>query len=167
MKDLGLKNNFLLYVLPTAVGAFFVVLIKAYIESIPPAVEESAEIDGAGFFTVFFRIIIPLSIPILACVSVFCAVNQWNSWTDNFFLVNDKNLTTLQYLLYGLLKANMADLMHAAGGSPGGGMNPGTQITPAGLQYAMTVVTVLPIMLVYPIMQRFFIKGIMLGAVKG
>jgi ABC-type glycerol-3-phosphate transport system permease component len=165
MMSLGLKNSFLLYVLPSSIVAFYVVLIKTYIESIPPALEESAEIDGAGVFTVFFRIIIPLGIPIIACVTVFCAVNQWNAWTDNFYLASDKRLTTLQYLLYGLLQSNMADLMNA---SQSGGLSQSTaKVTPEGLRYAMTVVTALPIVVAYPLMQRFFVKGIMLGAVKG
>jgi len=165
MMSLGLKNNFLLYILPSSVVAFYVVLIKTYIESIPASVEESAEIDGAGTFTVFFRIIVPLCIPILACVTVFCAVNQWNSWVDNFYLVSDPNLTTLQYLLYGLLKSNMAGALTQA--TAGLALDQAKKVTPQGLQYAMTVVTALPILVVYPVMQRFFIKGIMLGAVKG
>ena len=84
MVNLGLKNNFLLYILPSAVGAYYVVLSKTYIESIPASVEESAKIDGAGVLTIYARLILPMSMPIIACLIVFCAVNQWNAWSDNF-----------------------------------------------------------------------------------
>jgi putative aldouronate transport system permease protein len=168
MKNLGLKNNFLLYVLPGAVAAFFVILVKTYVESIPPSLEESAELDGAGTMTIFFKLIIPLCLPVIACVSVFCAVGQWNAWADNLYLVTNPNLTTLQYLLYSLLQSNMAMISNHASGVGGAGVGLGPQhISPAGLRYAMTVVTVVPIILVYPFMQRYFVKGIMLGAVKG
>ena len=100
MVNLGLKNNFLLYILPSAVGAYYVVLSKTYIESIPASVEESAKIDGAGVLTIYARLILPMSMPIIACLIVFCAVNQWNAWSDNFYLVSDPKLSTLQYQLY-------------------------------------------------------------------
>lgn len=165
MKDLGLKNNFLLYIIPGAINAFNIVLVKTYIESIPPALEESAKIDGAGVLTIFFRLIVPLSLPIVACLTVFCAVGQWNTWSDNFYLVSDPKLCTLQYLLYKCLQSNMSDvtnnLSHLASS------NHRESITPTGLQDAMTVITVLPILVVYPFMQKYFVKGIMLGAVKG
>ena len=165
MKDLGLKNNFLLYIIPGAVNAFNIVLVKTYIESIPPALEESAKIDGAGVLTIFFKLIIPLSLPIVACLTVFCAVGQWNAWSDNFYLVSDPKLCTLQYLLYKCLQSNMADVTNNL--SNLASSNHRESITPTGLQDAMTVITVLPILVVYPFMQKYFVKGIMLGAVKG
>ncbi len=169
MKTLSLKNNFLLYVLPGAVSAFFIILVKTYIESLPASLEESAQIDGAGIWTLFFKIIFPLSLPIIACIAVFTAVGQWNSWADNFYLVTDSNLNTLQYLLYTNLKSNMADMMRtsASGTTQGAALASSGKVTPMSLRYAITVITVFPIMLLYPFMQKYFVKGIMLGAVKG
>ena len=166
MKDLGLKNNFLLYVLPYMISAFYVILVKTYIESLPPSLEESAALDGAGVVTTFIRIIMPLSMPIIACVTVFGAVWQWNQWVDNLYLVTSPKLTTLQYLLYGQLETNMSSVTGQLN-TMGLGFLRGQAISPKGLQYAMTVISVLPILAVYPVMQKYFIKGIMLGAVKG
>ncbi|QJD86272.1 carbohydrate ABC transporter permease [Cohnella herbarum] len=168
MKELHLKNSFLLYVLPSMISAFYIILVKTYIESLPAALEESAEMDGAGLTTVFFKIIMPLSMPIIACVAVFSAVNQWNSWADNYYLVSDSNLNTLQYLLYTNLQTNMANMMNAtSGGSSVTSMASSVQVTAASIKQSMTVVTVLPILLVYPLMQRYFVRGLMLGAIKG
>ena len=168
MKNLGLKNNFLLYILPGAISPFFLILIKTYIESLPASMEEAAKIDGAGVITCFYKIIMPLSIPILACCAVFCAVWQWNSWADNLYLVSDKRLQTLQYLLYLNLQANMASAMNASsGGSAAVAAGMAAKVTPLSLKLTFTFVTVLPILCVYPFMQKYFVKGIMMGAVKG
>lgn len=157
MVRLELKNNFLLYVLPGAVSAFYVVLIKTYVESLPPSLEESAALDGAGTLTVFFKIILPVCKPVLACVAVFGAVWQWNAWSDNMFLVTDANLQTLQYLLYRMMQSS--SMSEAITGK--------VRIEPIAVRLTMTCITVMPILLVYPFMQRFFVKGIMLGSVKG
>ena len=163
MKSLHLKNNFLLYILPFAVTGFYLILVKTYIESLPQALEESASIDGAGLFTIFFRIILPVSIPLIACISVFSAVGQWNYWIDNMFLVTDKNLQTLQYTLYKQLQNNMSDAMRGASASSVASY----KMTPRTLRLTMTFVTVFPILVVYPALQKYFVKGIMLGAIKG
>lgn len=157
MVKINFKNNFLLYVLPGAISAFYVVLIKTYVESLPASLEESASLDGAGTLTVFFQIIMPISKPVLACVAVFGAVWQWNAWSDNMFLVTDAKLQTLQYLLYRMLQSSgMSDSITGQ-----------TSVQPMSIRLTMTFITVLPILLVYPFMQRFFVKGIMLGSVKG
>ena len=164
MVNLGLKNNFLLYVLPSAVGAYYVVLSKTYIESIPASVEESAKIDGAGVLTIYARLILPMSMPIIACLIVFCAVNQWNSWSDNFYLVSDPKLSTLQYQLYMNLANESSNVTNTTSSSS---LLRSKATTEIGLRYALSMLTVLPIILVYPFMQKYFVKGIMLGAVKG
>ena len=105
MKNIGLKNNFLLYVLPGAVNAFFIILVKTYIESIPKSFTEAAEIDGAGILAVFLKVIFPLCIPIIATIAVFSAVGQWNSWADNYFLAPDRQLKTLQLVLKDTLQS--------------------------------------------------------------
>ena len=164
MVNLGLKNNFLLYILPSAVGAYYVVLSKTYIESIPASVEESAKIDGAGVLTIYARLILPRSMPIIACLIVFCAVNQWNAWSDNFYLVSDPKLSTLQYQLYMNLANESSNVTNTTSSSS---LLRSKATTELGLRYALSMLTVLPIILVYPFMQKYFVKGIMLGAVKG
>ena len=164
MVNLGLKNNFLLYILPSAVGAYYVVLSKTYIESIPASVEESAKIDGAGVLTIYTRLILPMSMPIIACLIVFCAVNQWNAWSDNFYLVSDPKLSTLQYQLYMNLANESSNVTNTTSSSS---LLRSKATTELGLRYALSMLTVLPILLVYPFMQKYFVKGIMLGAVKG
>jgi multiple sugar transport system permease protein/putative aldouronate transport system permease protein len=166
ISNIGLKNNFLVYILPYGVSAYYIILIKTYIEQMPTAIWESAEIDGAGILRIFFIIIIPLAKPIIACIIVFAAVFQWNAWSDDMFFMmgsRARNLHCLQYLLYRNLQSNMSQALQ--GGSST--VISGVQVTPTTLRMAMTFITVLPILCVYPFMQRYFTKGIMLGAVKG
>lgn len=165
MKEYGLKNNFLLYVLPAAVGAFFVVLFKTFIEQLPQALEESAMIDGAGYLSIFTKVIFPLSMPIVATIAVFSAVNQWNTWIDNYFLVSEDRLQTLQMILYNYLReaqdivnsSNMEDLNRGEA----------AKVSPVSIRNTITMVVTIPVMLIYPFLQRYFVKGIMLGAIKG
>jgi putative aldouronate transport system permease protein len=166
MKGLGLKNNFLLYVLPSAVTAFYVILVKTYIEQLPASLEESAKIDGAGPFRIFFSIIAPISLPIIATVAIFSAVGQWNTWQDNLYLVNVRNLQTLQLLLYNYLNTATAtgDVSRMSAMAL---IANARSVSPTSLRMTMSMITVFPILLVYPFMQRYFIKGIMLGAIKG
>ncbi len=164
ISKIGLKNNFLVYVLPAAVQAYFIILIKTYIESIPGELVESAEIDGAGILKIYARIILPLSKPIIACIAVFAAVNQWNSWADDMYFMQGRkaaNLHCLQYVLYTKLQANIVTTADAAAA----GAVP--KVSSQSLRMAMSFITIVPILCVYPYMQRYFTKGIMLGAVKG
>ena len=163
MKGLGLKNNYLLYILPFAISAFYVVLYKTYVEQIPPALEESAQIDGASYFKSFIRIIFPVSKPIVATITIFSAVSQWNSWQDNLYLVNNKNLITLQLLLYNYLNSNTASGLASRISQ----VSSRSTITPVAIKMTICMITAIPIIIVYPVMQKYFVKGIMLGAVKG
>jgi len=165
MKAYGLQNSFLLYIIPGMLNAFFVILIKTYIESIPASMEESAEMDGAGFLTTFLRIIFPLSKPIIATVAVFSAVGLWNSWQDNFFLVSNPNLQTIQLILYKYF--NEATLLAAELARNPSAIKDAPKISSETVKMTMSVISIVPILLVYPFMQRYFVKGIMLGAVKG
>jgi putative aldouronate transport system permease protein len=166
MKTYGLKDNFLLYIIPGLVNGFYIILVKTFIEQLPPSLEEAAAIDGAGFFTTYFRIILPLSKPIIATIAVYSAVGSWNSWQDNFFLVHNTNLQTVQLILYNYINEaqRLADSMKITNGA---GITPSLSITPESVRMATTVVAVLPIMLVYPFLQRYFVKGIMMGSIKG
>lgn len=165
MRAYGLKNNFLLYIIPGAINAYYMILIKTYIESLPPSLEESAMLDGAGYITVFWKIILPLSKPIIATVVIYNAVNQWNSWSDNYFLVSDERLQTLQLILYNYLN-NATNLAHASTEQIEA-MGASTAMTPMSIKMCITVITTLPIMCIYPFLQKHFAKGIMIGAVKG
>jgi putative aldouronate transport system permease protein len=165
MKMLQLDNNFLLYVLPTAVSGFNVILIKTYIEQLPAALEESAMIDGAGYLTLFWRVVFPLCKPIVATVAIFASVGQWNTWMDNYFLVNDQHLKTLQLTLYEFLSsANSFTGMDASSITKNA---KNMVLTPESIKMTTTMLVTLPILVVYPFMQRHFVKGIMLGAIKG
>lgn len=173
MKLYGLYNNFWVYVVPNLLGVYYCILIKTYIESLPQSLEEAARIDGAGFFTLFFRIILPLSKPILATVALYQAVGQWNSYQDNYLLVQDSNLQTVQMMLYNYVHQaeSIAKAMQqaaASGGSVGSVGQAAAQNTTAdAVRNATTILSMLPIMLVYPFLQKYFAKGVMLGAVKG
>ncbi|MBN2984636.1 carbohydrate ABC transporter permease [Cohnella algarum] len=165
MKAYGLQNNFLLYILPTALVGFNVILVKTFIEQLPASLEESAKIDGAGYITIFTKLIFPLSMPIIATIAVFAAVGQWNTWFDNFFLVENPKLQTLQLMLYQFLNqsnaiANMSTQELTRGDTV-------RAMTPESIRMTITMIVTLPIVLVYPLLQRYFVKGIMLGAVKG
>lgn len=163
MKALHLKNNFLLYVLPNIVVAFFIILIKTYFEQLPKELEESAMIDGASYFTIFWKIIMPISKPILATVAIFQAVNQWNAWTDNLYLCTSPKLQTLQLLLLNFLREQSS----VAYAMDSNAMKQAVKLTPTSIRMTVTVIVILPIFLLYPFMQKYFLKGIMLGAVKG
>ena len=165
MKAYHLNNNYLLYIVPGIVNAYYVILFKTFIEQIPQSLQESAEIDGAGFFRIYRSIILPLSKPILATVAVYAAVGAWNSWQDNYLLVQNPKLQTVQLILYNCINQaqSIADSMKS--GMVG---NPNAVTLSAdSVRMATTIVAVIPIMLVYPFLQKYFVKGVMLGAVKG
>ena len=167
-KSYGLLNSFAVYILPSIVSAYNIILCKTYTESIPASLEESAYLDGAGPFISFVKIIFPLSLPIAATIGIYAAVGQWNSWFDNhIYTFSEHNLTTLQYLMYTYLNeaqqlANQLDSSHVSEMEAAEQM-----ITPWGIKMTVTMLTITPILLVYPFLQKYFIKGIMVGAVKG
>jgi ABC-type glycerol-3-phosphate transport system permease component len=141
--------------------------VKTYIESIPPTLEEAAEIDGAGYFKRYLFIALPLSKPILATIAVFSAVGQWNSFMDTVYLMTDESLFTLQFVLYRYLNeaAQLAELMRR--GANLGDVISSRAMTPVAVRFTVASVTIIPILLAYPFFQRYFEKGLMLGAVKG
>lgn len=169
MKSLGLTNSFWVYVLPLIVQPFSIILVKTFVESMPHELQEAAEMDGAGIVQIFFRIYLPNMTPILATVAIFSAVTQWNSFQDTLIYITDQSLYTLQYLLYTYI--NQADSLAQAAQQAGGDLSAvagaATQQTATSIRTTVAVVVVLPILFVYPLFQRYFVKGIMLGAVKG
>lgn len=169
MKNLHLTNNFLVYVIPTIVQPFNIILVKTYVESLPKSLQEAAEIDGAGVIRIFCKIILPTCTPILATVAIFSAVTQWNSYQDTLIYITDQKLYSLQYLLYTYInQANsLASLVKNSQGAALSSAVIATQQTGTSIRMTVSVIVVLPILFIYPIFQRFFIKGIMIGSVKG
>ncbi len=161
-----LTNTFWVYIIPSAISAYYIVLLKTFIEGIPESLAESAKLDGAGVITVFFKIIFPLSKPILATITVFAAIAQWNNWFDNYIYVQNDTLKTMQLMLYDYLN-QASQLSQMSTSSLQHGAAAATQVTAQGVRMTITMVVTIPILLVYPFMQRYFAKGIMLGAVKG
>ena len=169
MQMLGLTNNFLGYIIPGLVSVYNIIMVKTYIESIPAELEESASIDGATYFTIFVKIIWPLSKPILATIAIWCAVGHWNSFQDSLILMSSApQLKTLQERL-GIYLNSSSNLAASMSTSTTGLTEAQRQelLNTKTIQYTVAMVTALPILCVYPFMQKYFVKGIMLGAVKG
>ena len=162
-RNMNLTNSFWVYVIPGMVSAFNVLVMRTFMEGLPSALEESAMIDGANDFTIFTRIISPLCKPVYATVALFVAVGQWNSWFDAM-LYNRMNTqyTTLQYELMKLLSS----VMQQSGSATTGGNTATAVVTPVTVRSAATVVTMLPIILLYPFLQRYFVSGMTIGSVK-
>ncbi|RXZ79682.1 carbohydrate ABC transporter permease [Paenibacillaceae bacterium] len=169
-KELHLINSFWVYIIPGIVGAFNIIIIRSFIEGIPEGIIESAKIDSAGDFKIFMKIVLPLCTPALATVALFVAVWQWNSWFD-VFLYNSSNLklSTLQYELMKILQtANGSSTQATVGDVLGNQRGSVTnQVTPTSIRATMTIIASLPIIMVYPFLQKYFVKGMTLGGVKG
>lgn len=161
-KGLGLTNSFWVYVVPGMISAFNMLVIRTYMNGLPESLEESAQLDGAGYSTIFLKIISPLCKPVYATVALFVAVGQWNSWFDAMLYNRmDSSLTTLQYELMKLLSSvtnqgASAEAMKNATGS----------VTPETVRAAASILTMLPIICIYPFLQRYFVTGLTLGGVK-
>lgn len=162
MKSLHLYNTYWIYIIP-GVAAYNTILTKTYIEGIPASLEESAKMDGASYWTIALRIIFPLSKPILATIAVFTAVGKWSDYGTTLIYVIDKDLETLQYVLYKTLRTTEELVKESA--KLGMVVNRG--VTPKSIQVTLLCVTIIPILCVYPYMQKYFVKGITLGSVKG
>ncbi len=169
MKNLHLTNTFWVYVIPAIVQPFNIILVKTYVESLPKALQEAAEIDGAGIFKIFYKIILPTCTPILATVAIFSAVNQWNNYQDTLIYITDQKLYSLQYLLYTYINqaSSLAAMVKNSGTAALSGAVLATQQTGTSIRMTVSVIVVLPILCIYPMFQRFFVKGIMIGSVKG
>ena len=165
--NLGLYNNFLVYIVPFIINLWYVVLFRTYFMSVPTELMEAAKIDGAHDLKVFFKILMPVSKPIYATVALYSAVTQWNSYRDTLYYTTKPALRTLQYICMEMIKkaesekmidrATMFEIFH------------GEAVTadPLSLRMAITIVTVVPIICVYPFLQKYFMKGIMVGSMKG
>ncbi len=166
IKELNMLNSFWVYIIPGIIGVFNMIVIRSFIEGLPEGIMESAKMDGAGDFITFVRIVLPLTVPALATVSLFVAVYQWNSWFDVFLYNSSRpHLSTLQYELMKILSttnttAAAADAFANAQGNV-------TVVTPTSIRATMTIVASVPIIMVYPFLQKYFVKGMVVGGVKG
>jgi len=164
IRNLGLINSFWVYIIPWLISAFNVIVIRSYIDTIPYSLQESARIDGANDLHIFFNIILPLSKPVLATIALFVAVGQWNSWFDTYLYARGTvDLSTLQYELMKVL-----DSAQAVGNAQdiySEGLRKAKQ-SPEAIKMAITVIATVPILVIYPFLQKYFVSGITLGAVK-
>ena len=162
-RGLGLTNNFLVYIIPHLFWAYNILIIRTFILGLPSSLEDSAFMDGAHEYTIFFRIIIPLSMPVFATVFLFDAVFQWNSWFDTvLYNGTSEELSTLMSLLARMIMQTTANEVVNLKATKAA-----KEITSQTLRAAMTIATTIPIVMVYPFLQKFFVKGVLIGAVKG
>lgn len=159
IKSLGLLNSFWVYIIPALFSFYDMVILMNFFKGLPISLEESAKIDGANFFKIFIKIILPLSLPIIATISLFHGVFQWNDFFAAKLYVTDKSLYPIQYYLYQILTS-------AGASTSATGVYISKAYTTQSLQQATMVITTLPIMLVYPFLQKYFISGMMVGSVK-
>lgn len=166
IKSLGLLNNFWVYIIPGLGGFFTILLYMAFFREIPASMVESAKMDGANEFYIFVRIILPLSTPVLATIALFAGVGHFNSWFDNYIYCSNINLRVMSLILMQMINQNLAAQILVQKGY----MDVETAqsfITPISLRIATMIISILPIMAIYPFLQKYFVKGIMIGAVKG
>lgn len=160
-RSLGLVNNFWVYILPGLISPWYCIILRNFFQSLPDSLEESAFVDGANELQILFKIILPLSKAALATVGLFYAVLHWNSWFDSMLYMTDRTRWTLQYMLRQIIaSANMSDLMAQTNDVSA---KPPSEM----IRMASTVVATVPILMVYPFLQKYFVKGVLVGSVKG
>jgi putative aldouronate transport system permease protein len=169
IRNLKLINNFLVYLLPTMISAYNVMVMRSFIENIPESLIEASRIDGASEYRILLKVVFPLCMPVVATIALFVVVSQWNAWIDTMlYCSSESKLTTLQYELQKLLTSaqSMAssDAMDAAANAGDAGK---ATITPTSIRTAMTIIAIIPILFIYPFLQRYFVSGLTIGGVKG
>lgn len=164
---IGLLDNFLVYILPGACDVWFVLMLMNFFRGIPKEIEEAALIDGCNHFQILFRIFVPISLPVIVTIVLFTAVGHWNSWFDGIFFMNDSNMYPLQSYLYVMLESSDPSKLAQNGTLTPEQLEALKNLGNKNLQAAQIFLGMLPITLVYPFLQKFFIKGITIGSVKG
>ncbi|WP_439823117.1 carbohydrate ABC transporter permease [Paenibacillus amylolyticus] len=162
LKSLGLINTFGVYVIPSMLNLFFLLIAISFFREIPDELGESARIDGASELRIFFSIVVPVSMPLMATMSLFIGSGQWNSWLDSAYFVQNENLRTLTYRMMQVINQSMVPTGDAAAASMSR-----AKVTPFSIQATAMVVSIIPILGVYPFLQKYFVSGMMLGSVKG
>lgn len=164
VKDLHLLNTIWALILPGLLGAYNIFIMRNFFKSIPQSLEESARMDGANWFYIWWKIILPLAKPVIATVTLWILVGHWNAWFDATIYITDPDKTVMQVVLRKIAIENSASDMNAIIAKMQGGAN---AFTGRSLEMAMVVVTILPMLVVYPFLQKYFVKGIMVGSIKG
>jgi putative aldouronate transport system permease protein len=173
IRSMKLINSFWVYIIPGLVGIWNMLLMKTYFQGIPISLEESARIDGANYLKIFFKIILPISTPIIATIALFIGVGQWNSWFDSYIYITKQNLKPMQSVLLSIIsEAKFAESLAQSASTAGGAINASNigktaKVNVRSISMATMFVTILPIIMVYPFLQRYFVKGIMIGSIKG
>ncbi|WP_246608326.1 carbohydrate ABC transporter permease [Paenibacillus agaridevorans] len=160
IKSLGMVNSLAVMIIPAAISTYNMIVLKTFFQNIPLELEESAKIDGAGYMTIFFRIILPLSVPALTTIGLFIAVGQWNNWYTPMLFLNDKDLWPLAMVLRDILINNNMELTR------GGSYVSQEFMLGDTIKNAVVIVSVVPIIIVYPFIQKHFVKGVMIGSIK-
>jgi len=167
IRTLGMLDSFWVYIIPNLSGFFTVLIFIAFYNELPASILESAKIDGANEWTIYLRIVLPISTAVLATVALFSGVAHWNSWIETHLYISDMRLQTMPYVLVRMINQGLAEeQLRASGQLLAFGATGGSTLTGNAVRMATMVVAVVPIMLIYPFLQRYFVKGIMLGAVK-
>ncbi|TFE27528.1 carbohydrate ABC transporter permease [Cohnella luojiensis] len=170
LQKLHLINSFWVFVIPMLFNFLHIVIIRTFLQGIPEELEESARIDGYGDFQIFLRVVLPLSGPVLATIALFIGVTHWNDWFSGAYYVSDKDIIPVQTLLQQLLTEAEALSSSMQRAAQQGGQTVNVNVsgaTPESMRMALLVITVFPILCIYPFLQRYFVKGVMLGSVKG
>jgi len=162
IRYLRLKNSLLALILPLMINVFYLLVMRSFMKEVPDSISEAGKMEGAGDFTIFFRLILPLMKPALATIGLFLALDYWNDWSNAMLYITNRALYPLQYLLYSLLSET--DAMSRIATNMG---IPMAMLPSQSLKMAMTIVATGPVILVYPMVQKYFIKGLTIGAVKG
>ncbi|MBW5446459.1 ABC transporter permease subunit [Cohnella sp. CFH 77786] len=163
LKSLGLINTFGVYVIPGMLNLFFLLIAISFFQEIPEELGESARMDGASEFRIFVRIVLPVSMPLIATMCLFIGSGHWNSWLDSAYFVQDERLRTLTYRMMQVINQSMVSSANEAAASAASR----TKVTPFSVQATAMVVSIVPILGVYPFLQKHFVSGMMLGSVKG
>lgn len=164
VKEVGLLDSIWSLIVPGLIGTYYVIIIRTALRNIPNEMIESAELDGAGEITVLVKILIPLVVPTIAAISLFIVVGYWNSWTSALLYIQDTKKYPLQMVLRSILINNDATATSGSGSSNRSGEDAATRLL---LKYATIIVSVIPIICIYPFLQKYFTKGVMIGAIKG
>ncbi|WP_242985394.1 carbohydrate ABC transporter permease [Vallitalea okinawensis] len=161
IRGLGLTNNFWVYIIPSLISVWNMIIMKTFFQSLPASLEESAKIDGYNDLQIFFKIVLPTSTPIIAAIALFNGVGHWNAWFDAYIYINDANLLPLQTILMKIVAQNSAaqELMQHEQAVQGA-------VTPEAMKITTMMIAIGPIVLIYPFLQKYFMKGIMIGAIK-
>jgi putative aldouronate transport system permease protein len=165
LKSLGLIDNFWVFILPNLMNVFYMIIVRTFIQQLPQELDESAKIDGANYLQIFFRIILPLTTPVLATIGMFTAIMHWNSWFDSYVFTYKADLKTLQAVLVKILNQYQTGAM-AGDAQQLADSSKRLVVSPDSIRMAATMVATLPILMVYPFLQKYFVKGMTLGAVK-